>query len=101
MNLPELPPLPYTTNIRNLQDDEWVYSTDNDFANPEKFGWERVYDDDQMRDYGAACFQAGLERAAQECDEREQANLYGTKECAAAIRALLQQECVSQHRMED
>lgn len=29
-----------------------------------------------------------LEEAAKVCDEREFANLYGIKECAAAIRAL-------------
>lgn len=43
--------LPYSEVIRKLDGDEWVYSNDTDFANPERFGWERMYTADQMREY--------------------------------------------------
>ena len=83
----ELPPMPYTTDIRKLDRDEWAYSNDQDFANPEKYGWERVFTADQMRAYAeAAVLQA---RAA----ERERcAKLVESLDCvyqtnvAAAIR---------------
>lgn len=39
-------------------------------------------------DQARAAMNLALEEAAKVCDEREFANLYGIKECAAAIRDL-------------
>jgi hypothetical protein len=53
--------LPYTEAIRKADTDgEFTYSTDQDFANPEKYGWERVYGVDHMIEYGNACARAAL-----------------------------------------
>ena len=41
--------------------------------------------------FAALIEQATIERCAEVCDENERANLYGVKECAAAIRALKEQ----------
>jgi hypothetical protein len=43
--------------------------------------------DRQISDYIEAAVAAEREECAKVCDERELANLYGVKECAAAIRA--------------
>lgn len=57
----QLPPLPYTEAIRKRdRDGEWAYSDDQDFANPEKYGWERVYTADQMREYAISSLSAAL-----------------------------------------
>jgi hypothetical protein len=53
--------LPYTEAIRKADTDgEFTYSTDQDFSDPEKYGWERVYGVDQMIEYGNACARAAL-----------------------------------------
>jgi hypothetical protein len=53
--------LPYTEAIRKADTDgEFTYSTDQDFSDPEKYGWERVYGVDHMIEYGNACARAAL-----------------------------------------
>jgi hypothetical protein len=42
---------------------------------------------DELERFAALVAEAERETCAKVCDERELANLYGVKECAAAIRA--------------
>jgi hypothetical protein len=46
-----------------------------------------VFYKDQLERFAALIAAAEREACAKVCDERERANLYGFKECAAAIRA--------------
>jgi hypothetical protein len=86
--LDTMPPLPYTEAIRKLDGDEWAYSTDQDFANPEKFGWERVYTADQLREDRRIVAEHVVRMCAEVCDQH--ASIEGiAQQCAAEIRALL------------
>jgi hypothetical protein len=53
-------------------------SNEHDYDFPNIFALER---------FAALVAEAEREACAKLCDERERANLYGFKECAAAIRA--------------
>lgn len=98
------PPLPYTEAIRKQDRDEWVYSTDQDFANPEKYGWERVYTAEQMQERDRQIAELVVRACAAVC--RDDADMFarqaegyrdgrydwmeqGATTCAESILALL------------